>query len=67
MKQIITPNGYLAIETIFGIDVYMGDCFVCELHGKTFADFSYNEKIDSSKLDDAIDEELSIEEFLIEC
>ncbi len=64
MRQIETPNGYLVIECIGGLDVYMDDCFVCELHGKSFADFSYNESIDCNKLDDAIDDELDTERIM---
>ncbi len=59
MRQIVTPNGYLAIERIGGIDVYSsGDCFVCELCKKTLADFSYNGKVNGDELDEAIEDEL---------
>ena len=59
MRQIVTPNGYLAIERIGGIDVYSsGDCLVCELNGKRMADFSYDEKINGDKIDEAIEDEL---------
>lgn len=58
MKQVNTTNGYLVIERNGGLDVYMDDVFVCELHGKTLAHFSYDEKVDVEKLDDAIEEEL---------
>ena len=58
MKQIVTPNGYLAVERIGGIDVYMDDCFVCELHKKTFAYFSYNGIVNVNELDEAIEDEL---------
>lgn len=59
MRQIVTPNGYLAIERIGGIDIYSsGDCFVCELSKKTLADFSYNGKVNGDKLDEAIEDEL---------
>lgn len=69
MKQVETPNGYLAIETIYGIDVYMDDFYVCEL-SRTFADFSYDEKIDFDKLEDAIEDEidtLNVMERIREC
>jgi len=59
MRQIVTPDGYLAIERIGGIDIYSsGDCLVCELNKKTFADFSYNGKVNGDKLDEAIEDEL---------
>ena len=58
MKQIHTANGYLVIERMGGLDVYMDDIFVCELSGKSLADFSYDEQVDVLKLDDAIDDEL---------
>ena len=59
MRQIVTPNGYLAIERIGGIDVYSsGDCLVCELSNKTLADFSYNGKVNGDKLDEAIEDEI---------
>ena len=58
MRQIVTPNGYLAIERIGGIDVYMDDCLVCELSGKSLADFSYNSKVNGDELDEAIEDEL---------
>lgn len=53
MKQIETPNGYVAIEVIGGIDVYCDDCYVCELSGVSFDNF-----VDENALDDAIDDEL---------
>jgi hypothetical protein len=64
MRQIETPNGYLAIEVIGGIDVYCDDCYVCELAGKTFEDFSKDEIIDTNELDDAIEEELDTQEVM---
>ena len=53
MKQIETPNGYVAIEVIGGIDIYLFDCYVCELSGVSFDNF-----VDENALDDAIDDEL---------
>ena len=70
MKQVETPNGYLAIETICGIDVYMDDVYVCELSSKTFANFSYDEKINLDKLEEAIEDEidtLNVMERIREC
>ena len=64
MKQITTPNGYLAVERMGGIDVYIDDCLVCELSGKCMADFSYDEKVNGEKIDDAIDDELDTEKTM---
>jgi len=64
MRQINTPSGYLAIERIGGIDVYMDDCLVCELTGKTMSHFSYDEKVDTNKLEEAIEDELDTERVL---
>ena len=33
MTHVETPNGYLVVERIGGMDVYRDDCFVCELNG----------------------------------
>ena len=64
MRQIETPNGYLAIEYNGGIDVYMDDCFVCELQGKTFANFAYDESVDVDKLDEAIEDALDTQKIM---
>jgi hypothetical protein len=64
MRQVETPSGYLAIERIGGIDVYMDDCLVCELTAKTMSNFSYDEKIDTNKLEEAIEDELDTERVL---
>lgn len=61
MRQVETPDGYLAIERIGGIDVYCGDCYVCELSGKSFRDFSIDELVDVDSLDEAIQDELDTE------
>ena len=65
MRQIETPSGYLAIERIGGIDVYLDDCFVCELCHVTLDDFREdcdpNDGIDTGKLEDAIEDELDTE------
>jgi hypothetical protein len=60
MRQVNTPSGYLAIERIGGIDVYMEDCIVCELCCKTLDDFSYDGKIDKDKLEKAIEDEIEL-------
>ena len=58
MNNIETANGYLVVERIGGLDVYREDIFVCELCGKSFSDFTYDEEIDSDELDSAIEDEL---------
>lgn len=57
MKQVITDS-YVVIEVIGGLDVYMGETYMCSLHGKTLNDFRYNGKVDKNKLEEAIDDEL---------
>ena len=65
MKRMVTPNGYLVIENIAGLDVYRDDtCLVCELFGKSFANFTYDNKVDGDKLDKAIEDELGTLEVL---
>lgn len=59
-----TPLGYVVTETIDGLDVTEDDKFVCELRGKSLADFRYDDDIDDDKLEDAIKEQVEIEEFL---
>jgi hypothetical protein len=57
MIQVETPNGYLVIERIGGMDVYMNDCLVCELSGN-LSSYTYDDKVDGEKLDAAIEDEL---------
>ena len=64
MRQIETKGGYLVVERIGGLDVYMDDNLVCELNGKTLSNYSYDDKIDTNKLDDDISEELGTLEVL---
>jgi hypothetical protein len=63
MKQVNTDS-YLVIEVIGGLDVYIDDTYMCSLHGKTFGDFEYNEKVDTKKLEAAIDDELDTLEVM---
>ena len=59
MERFVTPNGFLVIQHAHGLDVYRDDStFECELSNKSFADFSFDEKVDGEKLDLAIDDEL---------
>lgn len=53
MKQIETPNGYIAKERIGGIDIYEGDDLICELNGVSLDNFT-----DENALDNAIEDEL---------
>ena len=57
MKQVVTDN-YVVIEVIGGLDAYIDETYMCTLHGKKLDDFKYNGKIDSKKLEAAIDDEL---------
>lgn len=64
-----TPLGYVVTETIDGLDVTEDDKFVCELRGKSLANFRYSvddeySEVDDDKLEDAIKEQVEIEEFL---
>lgn len=59
MRQVNT-NNYLVIEVIGGLDAYCDDVLVCCLHGKTFAHFSYDGKIDKDKLEKAIEDEIEL-------
>ena len=65
MTHVETPNGYLVIERIGGMDVYRDDCFVCELNGN-LSYYMKDEKVDGDALDAAIDEELDTLEVLEE-
>lgn len=66
METFVTDLGYCVKETIDGLDVYEDDYFVCELKGHTFANYTYNEKIDNDKLDSAIKDEIEAVKFLYE-
>ena len=63
MRQINTDN-YLVIEVIGGLDAYCNDTLVCCLHGKTFAHFSYDGKIDKVKLEKAIEDEIELADLV---
>lgn len=54
----VNTDSYLVIEVIGGLDAYSDDLLVCCLNGKTLADFSYDEKVDTNKLESAILEEI---------
>ena len=63
MKQVVTDS-YIVIEVIGGLDAYMGETYMCSLHGKKLDDFKYNGKIDKGRLEEAIDDELDTLETL---
>ncbi len=64
-----TPLGYQVRETIDGLDVTENGEFVCELYGKSLADFRYSvdddySEVDDDKLEDAIKETIENAEIL---
>lgn len=62
----ITENGYKAVDTLGGIDIYdeYGD-YVCELPAVSLYGFmDENDDIDEEKLEEAIHSELEVEGFL---
>jgi len=71
MEHVTDFENYKVVETTSGLDVYdNNDKFLCELGGKTLANFTYTDEnnkeyIDDVALEDAIDEELDIEDFLV--
>ncbi len=58
MLHTETPNGYLVVERLGGMDVYMDECLVCELSGSLSFYMDDNDNIDGEKLDAAIEDEL---------
>lgn len=54
MTNVETENGYLVIERIGGLDVYIDDCLVCELSGKSLSDYKSTDDLDSA-IEDEID------------
>ena len=63
----VTELGYLVKETISGLDVYddHGD-FVCEISRATLGNFTYDGKVDDDKLEQAIKDQIEVEEFIDE-
>ena len=64
MLHTETPNGYLVVERLGGMDVYMDECLVCELSGSLSFYMDDNDNIDGDALDAAIDDELDTLEVL---
>lgn len=61
MERVVTPNGYVVVERINGLDVYEDEAeknIVCELNGKELKDYSYNGQISGERLDVDIEDEL---------
>lgn len=61
MERVVTPNGYVVVERINGLDVYEDEAeksFVCELNGKELKDYSYNGQVSGERLDVDIEDEL---------
>ena len=65
MEHTTEYSGYLVKETISGLDVY-DDCgkYACEVPRMTLADFTYDGKISDAELEQAIKEQLEVEDFL---
>ena len=60
-----TESGYLAKETLSGIDIYDSDSFICELAGRKLDDYmDENENIDDNALDDDISMQLQVDDFI---
>jgi hypothetical protein len=54
----VNTDSFLVVEVIGGLDAYCEDLLVCCIHGKSLDDFSYDGKIDTDKLEEAIDDEM---------
>ena len=66
MRTYETGLGYVVIETINGPDVTENGDFVCELAGRSLADYSFDDVIDEDMLENDIKEQIDVEEFLAE-
>ena len=66
MKEYLTLGGFTVFETDYGLDVYEGEKYLCELYGKSFADYTYNGEIDDDRLENAIDAEVSLNMFMLD-
>ena len=67
MEHTTEYLGYFVKETISGLDVYddHGD-YTCEIPRMTLADFTYDGKISDAELEQAIKEQIEVEEFIDE-
>ena len=59
MRSVKTEY-YTVIEVIGGLDVYSDDLLVCCIHGKSLNDFTYDQNVDTDKLETAIDNEMEL-------
>ena len=66
MHTYETSLGYVVIETLNGLDVTENGDFVCELAGRSLADYSFDDVIDDDMLENDIKEQIEVEEFLAE-
>jgi hypothetical protein len=64
MKSFETPLGYTVVETVYGLDVYDKDTYLCELYGKTLADYTYDGEVNGDKIEDDVHNELYLEETM---
>lgn len=67
MEHTTEYLGYVVKERIGGLDVYddHGD-FVCEISRATLGNFTYDGKVDDDKLEQAIKDQIEVEEFIDE-
>ncbi len=66
MRTYETSLGYVVIETINGLYVEENGEFVCELAGRSLADYSFDGVVDEDMLDDDITEQIEVDVFLTE-
>lgn len=65
MRTYNTESGYTAIETLGGVDIYEGDCYVCSLDGISLTHFEdENGNINEDELDEEINDVMLAEDFL---
>ena len=67
MEHTTEYLGYVVKERIGGLDVYddHGD-YTCEIPKMTLADFTFDGKISDAELEQAIKEQIEVEEFIDE-
>ena len=66
MRTYETGLGYVVIETNEGLEVTEYGNVVCELWGRSFADYSFDDVIDEDMLEKDIKEQIDVEKFLDE-
>ena len=67
MEHTTEYLGYIVKEQIGGLDIYdyYGD-YVCEIPRMTLDDFTYDGKISDAELEQAIKEQIEVEQFIDE-